>query len=238
MNTAPNQNNMENTPGRARSKKVLIRIALAVLVLVIGGIAYAAYRNPDLFQANMFFQRSSSRSIIQPIMDKPILKTVDNPCLGVLCPNGLTCQQGVCVDLSCLGNQCATGLSCQRGLCVDTACVDVTCPTGSSCQRGLCVTPAVCGNRKVETGEVCDDGNTVNETTCAYGQTCSSCNATCAQALTLVGPKCGDSIVNGSEVCDGSVPSGKTCATEKGQQYKKGSLSCVSCVVSTANCSK
>ena len=62
---------------------------------------------------------------------------------------------------------------------------------------------AVCGDGKITAPEVCDDGNTVTETSCPYGSpNCTSCNATCTATLQLSGPVCGDSIINGTEVCD------------------------------------
>jgi cysteine-rich repeat protein len=77
-----------------------------------------------------------------------------------------------------------------------------------------------CGNSIVEGTEACDDGNTVTETSCAYGvHSCTQCDAACATVLNLTGPYCGDGIVNGTETCDdGNTTAGDgcsaTCATE------------------------
>ncbi len=61
----------------------------------------------------------------------------------------------------------------------------------------------VCGDGVVSGAEVCDDGNTVSETSCPYGSpNCSVCNATCTAVLNLTGDYCGDSRVSASEVCD------------------------------------
>jgi cysteine-rich repeat protein len=54
---------------------------------------------------------------------------------------------------------------------------------------------------------VCDDGNTVTESTCAYGTaSCTACTANCGAQFSLTGPRCGDNVVNGTggdaEVCD------------------------------------
>jgi len=86
------------------------------------------------------------------------------------------------------------------------------------------VTPsaAVCGNSKVESGEQCDDGNTVS------GDGCSSICDT---------ESCGDGIVQSglSEECDGSNLNGSTCATFG---YSQGSLSCSdSCKFVKTGCS-
>ena len=63
---------------------------------------------------------------------------------------------------------------------------------------------AVCGNGRVEAGEFCDDGNTVDElpTDCEYGRTCEFCTAQCSGALVFA-PGCGDGVVQeGFESCD------------------------------------
>lgn len=58
-----------------------------------------------------------------------------------------------------------------------------------------------CGNNIVETGEDCDDGNTVTEA-CAYGlRSCAICDNTCHTAAGATS-YCSDSTVNGPEECD------------------------------------
>jgi cysteine-rich repeat protein len=75
---------------------------------------------------------------------------------------------------------------------------------------------------------VCDDGNTVTETSCPYGTpTCMKCDAACQTTLNLTGPYCGDGIKNGSEACD----DGNT-VTETSCPY--GEQSCTAC---KADCS-
>jgi type IV pilus assembly protein PilY1 len=69
--------------------------------------------------------------------------------------------------------------------------------------------------------EACDDGNTVSETSCPYGQTsCTTCDATCSSVLTPPGAYCGDGLTNGPEVCDdgntvteSACPAGRTFCT-------------------------
>jgi cysteine-rich repeat protein len=90
---------------------------------------------------------------------------------------------------------------------------------------------AVCGNGTTESPEVCDDGNTVTETACAYGTpTCTYCNSTCAAALNLVGAYCGDSTIDSAngEMCDTAQFGSATCGT-KG--CSGGSLTCSSSCV-------
>jgi cysteine-rich repeat protein len=62
---------------------------------------------------------------------------------------------------------------------------------------------AVCGDGKLEAGEACDDGNTVDEASCPYGDaTCNACNSTCTAVLNLTGPYCGDGVQEAGEACD------------------------------------
>lgn len=59
------------------------------------------------------------------------------------------------------------------------------------------IMPVVCGDGIVEGAEVCDDGNTITETACAYGTaSCTACNAACSSVLTLAGMYCGDGTCN------------------------------------------
>jgi len=42
------------------------------------------------------------------------------PCTGVICPPGLTCKDGGCVDASCIGVICPPGYVCTGGACQPT----------------------------------------------------------------------------------------------------------------------
>ena len=99
---------------------------------------------------------------------------------------------------TCLNNSC-----CGDGICNATE----SCSTcGGDC--GVC---QVCGNGSIEGTEVCDDGNTTDET-----QTCGNlivesgsnhCNSTCTATITLT-ETCDD----GAEVCgDGIKQNGTYC---------------------------
>jgi hypothetical protein len=65
-----------------------------------------------------------------------------------------------------------------------------------------------------ETGEVCDDGNVINETECPYGDgECTGCSADCSAELPLTGPFCGDGLSTCPEHCDdGNNLSCGTCS--------------------------
>ncbi len=89
---------------------------------------------------------------------------------------------------------------------------------------------AVCGDDKVEAGEACDDGNTVDETACPYGTAnCTSCNATCTGRLDLTGLYCGDGVVSQSEVCDdgNTSPCGTCDATCSQAQNRRATGSII-----------
>lgn len=70
------------------------------------------------------------------------------------------------------------------------------------------IEPAVCGNNSIESGEQCDDGNTVTET-CSYGEeSCQVCNATC-QTVAGVTEYCGDGSITNGETCDDGANNGE-----------------------------
>jgi cysteine-rich repeat protein len=82
-----------------------------------------------------------------------------------------------------------------------------------------------CGDGALQGAEVCDDGNTLSETQCPYGQaSCTACSATCAATLNLSGPFCGDGATQAGsgEICD----DGNT-VTELACPY--GTASCTAC---------
>jgi cysteine-rich repeat protein len=73
-----------------------------------------------------------------------------------------------------------------------------------------------CGDGVVDTedGEACDDGNTVTETRCPYGEeACTGCDANCITLLDLVGGLCGNGVKDVEEACDdGNTITETTCA--------------------------
>lgn len=101
-------------------------------------------------------------------------------------PNGTTCDDGLF---------CTVNDTCQGGTC--TAGAPRTCADGNACTSDVCdetndvcvndpITPC-CGNGVTETGEACDDANTVNTDACV------NCQAA----------RCGDGFVQtGVETCD------------------------------------
>jgi len=77
-----------------------------------------------------------------------------------------------------------------------------------------------CGNARIESGEQCDDGNTIDD---------DACTAVCRNA------RCGDgAIQSGVETCDGtSIPAGLTCES---LGYAGGAPGCTACQIDTALC--
>jgi hypothetical protein len=101
------------------------------------------------------------------------------------CAAGKACNltTGVCDCVpQCDGNVCGSD-GC-RGFCPPN-----NCGTGKSCSAGQCVT--ACGNKQVEPGEACDDGNGDNSDDCVMCQFA----------------RCGDGYLRwGKEDCDSADP--------------------------------
>ena len=140
---------------------------------------------------------------------------------GVLCDDGNACTvSDICTGGSCLGqgvtcpddgNECTTE-SCdpQSGCGSEDVAAGTPCNGGAgACDgAGACVANPVCGNGVIETGEQCDDGNSVSG---------DGCSATCQQENGWTEPSqcattCGDGVVAGNEQCDdGNNVSGDGC---------------------------
>ena len=76
---------------------------------------------------------------------------------------------------------------------------------------------SVCGDGAVGTGEICDDGNIINELSCGYGLACRSCNSDCSSELNLLGSFCGDGVVDdlyGEECDDGNQNGSHYCDSD------------------------
>jgi hypothetical protein len=76
-------------------------------------------------------------------------------------------------------------------------------------------TPAepACGDGVEDLFESCDDGNTITEIECEYGEAfCFACNADCNESLALEGRICGDGVADAEEVCDRDDLASATCA--------------------------
>jgi cysteine-rich repeat protein len=113
-------------------------------------------------------------------------------CNGVeTCSASSGCQPGTPVD--CTDNDICTDDSCNEAT---KACDHIFDPTNDP----SCV--SVCGNGRVETGEQCDDGNTVSGDCCSSTCQFDAAGAPCNDGLfCTVGETC-----NGSGACGGGTP--------------------------------
>lgn len=120
---------------------------------------------------------------------------------------------------------CGPGTVKVKGVCLPN--YAVLCGAGTQVVNGQCVAApkqSVCGDGILDVGEACDDGNTVTESACPYGQaTCTACSADCSKVLNLNGSFCGDGVTDlgQGEQCD----DGNTCT--EGCPY--GTATCQVC---------
>jgi hypothetical protein len=131
------------------------------------------------------------------------------------CLDGLSCDDGECVEPECVGVRCQAGTSCQKGQCV-APCEGVICPLGQLCRAGVCKDP--CAAVSCKTGSVCRDGACLEPCTCAgcaAGLACDVQSGRCVQAG-CEGKQCaaGSACVQGScvDACrSAQCPRGASC---------------------------
>ena len=157
------------------------------------------------------------------------------PCRRGECPSGLSCNSlGFCVKNPCCGIACPNGGTCQKGKCVDT-CKNKTCPTDSLCVAGKCE-KKTCNN---DSSMACAQGETCNSQgvceqdpcknmTCNSGEQChqGKCISLCKKS------KCGQ-----NQRCDKGICTTTTCGAKncnKGQVCQKGL--CISDPCLTLSC--
>ena len=141
-----------------------------------------------------------------------------------VCGNGAVETGEACDDMNTMTEACAYGLmsctvcsaTCQSVPGSTSFCGDgilngpEECDGTAGCLADCTSPDPICGNGAVETGEGCDDMNTVTEA-CAYGlMSCTVCSATC-QSVAGATAFCGDTIVNGAEACDGTAGCNPDC---------------------------
>ncbi|HKO53944.1 MAG TPA: DUF4215 domain-containing protein [Polyangiaceae bacterium] len=121
-----------------------------------------------------------------------------------ICGNGKLDPGETCDDSNIYSGDGCSG-ACVGSKCVAVCTVekDYTCGTvGQSCVFTPPPPAAQCGNGKIETGEICDDGNASSGDGCSSscvveaGWLCSAADTPC------VAKQCGDKILAGNEQCD------------------------------------
>ena len=132
-------------------------------------------------------------------------------CTQAQCGDGIVNSQAgeECDNLGAVNTRACTA-QCKGSFCGDgftNPAAGEQCDDANPDDTDSCLSTCrgnVCGDGIINAGsEVCDDGNTVTETSCPYGTTsCTRCSATCDATLSLTGGYCGDGVTNGSEACD------------------------------------
>ena len=103
-----------------------------------------------------------------------------------------------------------------------------TCPTGESCTTDCTCGPPRCGDGLLQTGEQCDDGNTVDGDGCDHNCTVTACGngirtgtEQCDDGNTVAGDGCspscmtevcGNGVVDPGEQCDDGPTGSATCS--------------------------
>jgi len=139
---------------------------------------------------------------------------VEPSCLGVSCPVGEVCLDGMCRG-ECDGIVCPGGLSCFLDSCVDP-CASVSCGSGEVCRLGFCLPGChQCDGLVCAAEDVCDaaSGDCRHPScpsSCPAGEVCegaAGCHDACDGAVCPRGQVCRvGACVNLPEGEDGGVP--------------------------------
>lgn len=118
---------------------------------------------------------SGARNGVFGDMCSPLCRLQDGqPCLRPEECESLQCREGSC-------GPCRTDGDCRGGACINGRCL-----------------VASCGNRRLDAGETCEDGNTTDG---------DGCSARCLLEPGFI-PRCGDGIIELGETCDDGTRNG------------------------------
>lgn len=148
------------------------------------------------------------------------------------CSNNYECLHGVCSEGVC-GSEYG-GVKERAGLFES---IKSALSSAINAIKSIFVGPVSnCGNGIINSGEECDDNNTISgdgcSSTCAVelGYNCQGTPSVCE----ISGPTCGDGVINGTEECEGTNLNQQTCVN---LGYFSGTLSCSSdCMFNKSQC--
>jgi hypothetical protein len=156
-----------------------------------------------------------------------------NPCFGVVCPEGQICADfgpnaGSCGVDNCYNNVCqGCGEACSGGLCVPNPCTPQSCPPDEVCKPDLAAGAATCvdscADVTCDPGERCREGDCVPtcDPACGDGQVCDeSASPPACVAIACQPDSCLDGAycdpltgVCGDYPCEGVLcPEGQACS--------------------------
>ena len=132
-----------------------------------------------------------------------------DPCKTVQCPADKRCVAGQCID-PCFLITCPQGSQCQSGKCVEDSCYTQGCPQGQRCVNKQCI-PDPCQGVSCPSGQFCRDGNCVNSCTnvqCSSTQNCV--DGQCVDNPTQTGP-CQGVTCQAGQICQNGQCVGDPC---------------------------
>lgn len=154
---------------------------------------------------------------------------------GLSCPVGIVCQSCVCT-----GGKCGDGYLDKAGDYgeLENCEKNSDCLAGKECSSCKCVTPTpVCGNKKIEGAEQCDDGNAID---------CDECNSNCQNPIfdntpTATGTcvvKCttGGAPATTTDTCKKPTQTATTGSSSTAANYDLVSGKCVPVSCTSAEC--
>jgi hypothetical protein len=139
-----------------------------------------------------------------------------DPCVGIACLPGATCQKGLCQD--CYSRGCPAGQICHNRQCGPDPCAGVGCDLGQYCAKGACVQS--CVGVDCPQGQSCRLGQCAADpctaVTCPSGSYCDPSTLKCQNRI-CSGISCvaGTACVESSGKCETSACEAVRCQTHE-----------------------